>query len=114
MPPVSGTGRPAAAIRRGDPARRNPSRGLRVGQDDAMGKGDKSGRKHARKLAEEQAAEDEATAPLEAEAVDEIGNIPGKLRVGTGFVLADLDPSSTPGFSGDKAEGKAALAASEA
>ena len=28
------------------------------------------------------------------------------LRVGPGFVLADLDPRSTPGFTGDKAEGK--------
>jgi PPK2 family polyphosphate:nucleotide phosphotransferase len=28
------------------------------------------------------------------------------LRVGPGFVLADVDPRSTPGFSGDKAEGK--------
>ena len=28
------------------------------------------------------------------------------LRVGEGFVLADLDPHSTPGFSGDKKEGK--------
>ncbi|MCE1177521.1 MAG: polyphosphate kinase 2 family protein [Micrococcales bacterium] len=31
------------------------------------------------------------------------------LRVEKGFVLADLDPSSTPGFSGDKAAGQAAL-----
>ena len=28
------------------------------------------------------------------------------LRVGPGFVLGDLDPRSTPGFTGDKAEGK--------
>ena len=31
------------------------------------------------------------------------------LRVGDGFVLADLDPRSTPGFDGGKADGKAAL-----
>jgi len=31
------------------------------------------------------------------------------LRVGPGFVLADLDPRSTPAFTGDKAAGQAAL-----
>ena len=29
------------------------------------------------------------------------------LRVGPDFVLADLDPRSTPGFDGDKADGEA-------
>jgi PPK2 family polyphosphate:nucleotide phosphotransferase len=33
------------------------------------------------------------------------------LRVGEGFVLADCDPRSTPGFDGDKAAGEEALAA---
>src|SRR5688500_14900201 len=33
------------------------------------------------------------------------------LRVGPGFVLADLDPRSTPAFDGDKAAGQEALAA---
>ena len=33
------------------------------------------------------------------------------LRVGEGFVLADCDPRSTPGFEGDKGDGQAALAA---
>ena len=33
------------------------------------------------------------------------------LRVGEGFILADLDPRSTPGFDGDKAAGEEALAA---
>ena len=33
------------------------------------------------------------------------------LRVGQGFVLADCDPRSTPGFDGDKAAGEEALAA---
>lgn len=32
------------------------------------------------------------------------------LRVGSDFVLADLDPSSTPGFDGDKDDGKDLLA----
>lgn len=36
---------------------------------------------------------------------------PGELlRVGDGFRLADVDPRSTPGFDGDKAAGRAALA----
>lgn len=36
---------------------------------------------------------------------------PGELlRVGDGFWLADVDPRSTPGFDGDKAAGRAALA----
>ena len=34
-----------------------------------------------------------------------------RLRVRPGFVLADVQPRSTPGFKGGKAEGKAALAA---
>jgi PPK2 family polyphosphate:nucleotide phosphotransferase len=33
------------------------------------------------------------------------------LRVGDGFILADCDPRSTPGFDGDKADGEVALAA---
>ena len=33
------------------------------------------------------------------------------LRVGDGFILADLDPRSTPAFDGDKAAGEEALAA---
>lgn len=36
------------------------------------------------------------------------------LRVGEGFVLADVDPASTPGFTGDKAAGEQALAAADA
>ncbi|WP_309102895.1 PPK2 family polyphosphate kinase [Microbacterium sp.] len=32
------------------------------------------------------------------------------LRVGDGFLLADVDPGGTPGFEGDKARGKAELA----
>lgn len=37
----------------------------------------------------------------------------GALRAGPGFTLADLDPESTPGFSGDKAAGTSALTALE-
>ena len=35
------------------------------------------------------------------------------LRVGEGFVLADLDPRSTPGFGGDKVAGQQALTAAD-
>jgi PPK2 family polyphosphate:nucleotide phosphotransferase len=41
------------------------------------------------------------------------GGFTEALRVGDGFALADLDPSSTPAYSGDKADGKADLAAAE-
>ena len=88
--------------------------GKKPDQKSAGDKAAKKAAKAARKMAEEQAARDEARARLEADAVDAIGDIPGELRVSTGFVLADLDPSSTPGFSGDKDLGAAALAASEA
>lgn len=37
--------------------------------------------------------------------------VAGLLRAGEGFRLADLDPASTPGYSGGKGEGRAALAA---
>ena len=84
------------------------------GDDKAAEKAAKKAAKAARKMAQEQAERDEARARLEADAVDAIGDIQGELRVSTGFVLADLDPSSTPGFSGDKDLGEAALAASEA
>jgi PPK2 family polyphosphate:nucleotide phosphotransferase len=39
------------------------------------------------------------------------GDLADLLRVGPGFVLADVRPRSTPGFTGGKAAGKAALAA---
>ena len=91
--------------------------GKKSGGESGDSSGDKAAKKAAkaaRKMAKEEAARDEARARLEADAVDAIGDIQGKLRVSTGFVLADLDPSSTPGFSGDKKLGEAALAASEA
>jgi len=39
------------------------------------------------------------------------GDLADLLRVGPGFVLADVRPRSTPGFTGGKAAGKAAFAA---
>ncbi len=53
-------------------------------------------------------------AKVEEAAAEELSGFTEELRVDKGFVLADLDTRATPGFSGDKALGKAALAYSEA
>ena len=55
--------------------------------------------------AQEKAAEKVAAAPQRVADV---------LAVGAGFRLADVDPGSTPGFDGKKADGEAALAAGAA
>ena len=55
--------------------------------------------------AQEKAAEKVAAAPQRVADV---------LAVGEGFRLADVDPASTPGFDGKKADGEAALAAGAA
>ena len=91
----------------------------------AKGKGKKSGKKSgknagkvsskkAAKELETQAAEDEVIAAHEEAAVEEIQDVANALRVGKGFVLTDVDTSGTPGFTGKKLEGKAALKACEA
>ena len=75
-----------------------------------------SARKASKAAAEEvqqQAVEDEVVAEHEAEAIEEIRDVANALRVGKGFVLADVDTSATPGFTGDKLAGKAALEACE-
>ena len=69
----------------------------------------KASSKAAAKEVEQQARQDEAIAEHEAEAVQEIKDVANTLRVGKGFVLADVDTSATPGFTGDKIAGKAAL-----
>jgi PPK2 family polyphosphate:nucleotide phosphotransferase len=86
-----------------------------------MGKGKKSSKRTSGKISkqqakelEQQAAEDEAVAAREATAVRDLDDVERSLRVGEGFVLADVDTSSTPGFEGDKLAGKAALRACEA
>ncbi|WP_330473394.1 polyphosphate kinase 2 family protein [Terrabacter sp. C0L_2] len=94
----------------------------------AKGKGRKSGKKSEKKSGKkagaiasavsaeevkEQATEDEQIAEHEAEAVEEIKDVVNALRVGKGFVLADVDTRGTPGFTGDKLAGKAALKACE-
>ena len=77
-------------------------------------KGSKKGSDKGRKKAEKKARK---VAEAAAAAVGEgavLNGFADALRVGKGFVLADLDPSSTPAFDGDKAAGEAALAAGEA
>ena len=85
-------------------------KGSKKGSGKGSDKGSDKGRKKAEKKAREVA---EAT----AEAVGEgavLNGFADALRVGKGFVLADLDPGSTPAFDGDKVAGEAALAAGEA
>jgi PPK2 family polyphosphate:nucleotide phosphotransferase len=61
-----------------------------------------------------QIAKDKAIAKHEKESLDALGDFGSALRVAKGFVLADVDPHSTPAFDGDKVAGQAALRASEA
>jgi PPK2 family polyphosphate:nucleotide phosphotransferase len=83
-------------------------------QDDGMGtKGSTKKAKKAKKKAKEKA---HRTADAVAAVVEDgvvLGGFADALRVGKGFTLADVDTRSTPGFDGDKAAGKAALAAGE-
>lgn len=64
----------------------------------------KKAAKLAAKLEEAQAAAADAVATAPQRVAD-------LLAVGEGFRLADVDPASTPGFGGRKADGEAALAA---
>ena len=63
------------------------------------GKAAKKAEKKRRKAAK--ARQDDAVEPVTWSEV---------LRVGPGFVLADLDPGSTPGFAGDKDDGEEVMA----
>ena len=83
------------------------------GKKSGKGSGKVSSKKAAKEL-EAQVAEDEVVAAHEVAAVEEIKDVANALRVGKGFVLADVDTSGTPGFTGDKLAGKAALKACEA
>ena len=90
------------------------------GKDDkkhGKDQGKRAGGRPSKQVAEEvelKAALDEKVAEHEAEAIEEIHDVANALRVGKGFVLADVDTSATPGFTGDKLAGKAALKACEA
>ena len=89
----------------------------------AKGKKDKGKNKKAAKgrsgklaaaVVEHAAEQDELVAEHEADAVKEIKDIGNALRVGKGFELALVNTSGTPGFTGNKLDGKAALQACEA
>jgi PPK2 family polyphosphate:nucleotide phosphotransferase len=55
--------------------------------------------------------EDSGVAKKRGSRSDTPAELAQRLRVGPGFVLADVQPRSTPGFDGGKVEGQAALAA---
>lgn len=78
-----------------------------------MGK-KKKGNQAAAKRRDKQIEADLEVVEAEKEAMTKIAEFGSELRAAKGFVLADVDPRSTPGFSGKKIDGKAALAASEA
>ncbi|MGO4598717.1 polyphosphate kinase 2 family protein [Terrabacter sp. 2RAF25] len=84
------------------------------GKTKKAGKGSQAAGQVSDKQLEEQAAEDETIAAHEAAAVEEIKDVVNALRVGKGFVLDGVDTAGTPGFTGDKIAGKAALKACEA
>lgn len=63
---------------------------------------DKLSKKAVKKEAELSKKQKKEAAKAEAQSWSDV------LGVGKGFVLADLDPRSTPGFAGDKAAGEAA------
>ena len=64
---------------------------------------DKLSKKAVKKEAELSKKQKKEAAKAEAQSWSDV------LGVGKGFVLADLDPGSTPGFAGDKAAGEAAM-----
>src|SRR6476620_3100771 len=84
-----------------------------------MGKGKKDTKgKNAKGAKDRKASDDKKSkvAGLDATVASDKGvpapsSFADALRVGEGFILADLDPRSTPGFDGDKAAGEEALAA---
>jgi PPK2 family polyphosphate:nucleotide phosphotransferase len=76
-------------------------------------KAEKKAAKKAKQKAKEKARRTAEAVAAVAEDGAVLGGFADALRVGKGFTLADVDPRSTPGFDGDKAAGKAALAAGE-
>ncbi|MEO5745689.1 MAG: polyphosphate kinase 2 family protein, partial [Terracoccus sp.] len=78
-----------------------------------MGKKKKHDKKSI-KARQKKIESDVAIAKAEKKALTAIAEFGSNLRAAKGFVLADVDTRATPGFSGKKLEGKAALAASEA
>ena len=93
-----------------------------------MGKGKGKGKKKAdsksgasadadalesKEKADEERKVAEVAEEMVADGVHPLGGFSDALRVEKGFVLADVDTSSTPAFAGDKIDGKAALESSQ-
>ena len=68
----------------------------------------------SKKKADEERAVADLADQFVADGLHPMGGFSDALRVEKDFVLADVDPSSTPAFDGDKLAGKAALASAEA
>jgi PPK2 family polyphosphate:nucleotide phosphotransferase len=89
-----------------------------MAKKDKKGKDSKKSKKKDKKAAKALAAaqpppegaQPEGAKPDPDEFHEPLGGFTETLRVTKGFELADLDPSSTPGFDGDKEEGEKALA----
>ena len=67
----------------------------------------------SKEKADEERKVAEVAEEMVADGVHPLGGFSDALRVEKGFVLADVDTSSTPAFAGDKIDGKAALESSE-
>jgi PPK2 family polyphosphate:nucleotide phosphotransferase len=72
------------------------------------------GSEKGRRKAEEKARETEDAAASVADDGAALGGFGDALRVGTGDLLADVDPASTPAFHGGKSDGRAALESGQA
>jgi PPK2 family polyphosphate:nucleotide phosphotransferase len=64
-------------------------------------------------MAKDKKGKKDAPNEVDSEFPEPLGGFTETLRVTEGFRLADVDPSSTPGFDGDKEAGEKALAAFE-
>jgi PPK2 family polyphosphate:nucleotide phosphotransferase len=87
------------------------SRKAREREDELVAKSATDEAKKAAKLAAKLEKAREKAAEAVAAAPQRVADV---LAVGAGFRLTDVDPASTPGFDGRKADGEAALAAGAA
>lgn len=96
-----------------------------MAKDKKKDKKDKSGKSKDKSVSNPKNGQGKVDAPhpiddswVEADEIDNefpepLGGFADALRVTKGFALADVDPSSTPNFEGDKDQGERALAAFE-
>lgn len=83
------------------------------GRDGSSGPHTDAAGLESKKKADEERAVADLAQQLVAEGAHPLGGFSDALRVERGFALADVDPSSTPAFDGDKIAGKAALKSAE-